>query len=120
MEFPDMIGLAQLSDEQRQQQLSTLFQQLMPLPASEQVSLMKALIQQMAEKATDVQYLNVCKTNLQIAAQLPDSDLKGFLAIRAQAASQLTPNLADRDKKLLQEALGKADPTIQEKIMKNF
>ncbi|MFP3165306.1 MAG: dehydrogenase [Acidianus sp.] len=100
--------------------MSKLFQQLLQMKDEDKINTLKGLIREMAEKATDEEYLNLCKTNLKLASTLPDDVLKAFIQLRMQASSQLPKDLHDRDMKLLTKALGEVDTQIREKISRNM
>jgi hypothetical protein len=100
--------------------MGQMFQQLLPLSAEQQKEALGDLLRQMGEKASDQQYLDLCATNLKLAAMLPDATLKQFLAVRMQAVSELPPALAERDRTLLRQALDQADHAIGEKITRNM
>ncbi|AUW94458.1 MAG: dehydrogenase [Sulfobacillus thermosulfidooxidans] len=120
MDEIDVIAIGSMPAHEREVAMGKMFEKLMEMPESEQMSAFEALIGQMAEKGTDEQYRNLCLTNLKLAAGLPDSALKPFLMMRMKAASHLSPPLAQRDMKMLQEALEQSDPAIKEKIAQNM
>ena len=114
------VAIASMAPAEREAKMGELFQQLLPLPQSEQLSTLQALIKQMAENATDEQYQNLCFTNLKLAAGLPDEALKKFLVVRLEAGKTLHQGLAERDQKLMQISLGEVDAPIRDKIMRNM
>ncbi|HBQ93913.1 MAG: dehydrogenase [Firmicutes bacterium] len=116
----NVLAIASLDAVEREAKMGELFQQLLPLPESEQLSALQALIREMGEKATDDQYRNLCFTNLKLAANLPDEALKNFLRVRLEAGRTLPPQLAERDQKLMKMSLGEVDEQIRAKISKNM
>ena len=116
----DVVALADLSEVERSEKMGAMFQQLGSLPEEEQLAALRSMIREMAEKATDIQYLRLCATNLTLAASLPNDQLKPFLANRMKASSSLPVQLAERDMKHVQEAISKAQPSIREKITSNM
>ncbi len=116
----DVLAVASMSEGDREKAMGQVFEQLMPLSEEQQVSKFHELIGEMAEKASDEQYANLCSTNLKLASALPAPDLKKFLAVRMKAAARLPKNLSERDMKLLQASLAKCSPAIQEKISQNM
>jgi hypothetical protein len=120
MDGIDIVAIGSMEAPERAAAMSKIFEQFMSMSEPEQISAFKTIIGGMAEKATDSQYRNLCLTNLQIAAGLPVTVLKSFLATRMKASSELPKNLSERDIKLMQEALGQSDPAVQEKITQNM
>ncbi len=120
--MPEMnvLAVASMAPDEREAKMGELFQQLLPLPEPDQLSALQALIKEMAEKATDEQYKNLCFTNLKLAAGLPDEILKKFLVVRLEAGRTLPQPLAERDHMLMQESLGEVDAGIRNKIMDNM
>lgn len=119
MEELDVLAVGSMAAPEREATMGKVFEQVMAMPEHEQIAVFKDLIGKMA-KATDSQYLNLCSTNLKLAANLPDTALKPFLAMRMKSAAELPKNLAERDMKLLQEALSHSDPTVRNKIASNM
>lgn len=120
MEELDVLAVGSMAAPEREATMGKVFEQVMAMPEHEQIAVFKDLIGTMAEKATDTQYLNLCSTNLKLAANLPDTVLKPFLAMRMKSAAELPKNLAERDMKLLQEALSHSDPAVRNKIASNM
>ncbi|MCL4352781.1 MAG: dehydrogenase [Firmicutes bacterium] len=116
----DVLTIAALPEEDREATMGQMFQQLLPLNVEQQKNALGDLLRQMGEKASDQQYLDLCATNLKLAAMLPDKTLHQFLAVRMQAAAELPSELAERDGTLLRQALEHADHGIREKITRNM
>ncbi|CAB1128609.1 conserved protein of unknown function [Candidatus Hydrogenisulfobacillus filiaventi] len=111
-----MIAIARLADEARAEQMGQLFQTLLGLPPEQQREQMQALIGQMAEQATDAEYLALCRTNMTLAAQLPEPVLQGFLDLRRQAVAALPAAWQERDQRLLMEAFRTLPESVQAPI----
>ena len=104
MEGMDVVAIGSMSIHEREVALGKMFEQLMAMPESKQITAFETLIGEMAKKATHEQYRNLCLTNLKLAAGLPDSALKRFLMMRMQSAVRWAPHLAERTMQLLQKA----------------
>ena len=120
MESIDILRVADLPDDAREVAMGKLFEELLLLSEQSQSEVLRPLIQEMAEKAPDAQYHNLCLTNLKLAANLPDDRLSTFLGVRLGAGHALPSNLAERDKKLIAESLAQIDQETREKIMRNM
>ncbi|MCI2415190.1 MAG: dehydrogenase [Candidatus Aramenus sp.] len=116
--LPDLIQVSRLNDKEREEVMSKLFSQLMSMDERQKVEAMREMIKYMAEKATDEEYLNLCRTNIKLASGLQDNVLSSFLKVRMQAVSQLPKELRDRDQRLLATALQSLDEKTREKMMK--
>jgi hypothetical protein len=110
--------VSRLNDKEREEVMSKLFSQLMSMDERQKVEAMREMIKYMAEKATDEEYLNLCRTNIKLASGLQDNVLSSFLKVRMQAVSQLPKELRDRDQRLLATALQSLDEKTREKMMK--
>ncbi|MCY0880533.1 MAG: dehydrogenase, partial [Firmicutes bacterium] len=97
--------------------MEALFDQLWPLPESAQVETFRSLIEVMAQKATDQQYIQLCETNQSLAAALPSQELRRFLDARAKATAMLPKALVDRDAQLMKKALTQAPASVQKILM---
>ncbi len=116
--LPDIVQISKLSDKEREQTMSNLFSELLKMPDNQKIEALKALLKEMGDKASDYEYINLCKTNIKIASSLPESTLSAFLKLRMQAVSQLPKNYQDRDQKLMMTALNMFDENTKNKIMK--
>lgn len=120
MESIDIIAIANLPDDQRTEKMSELFQYLLNIPISEQEEALTGLIKHMAEHGTDEAYLNLCRTNLSLAATLPDEMLEGFLSLRMKISSNLPQPYCTRDGEMIQKAMELVEAPVQEKINRNM
>lgn len=92
----DIIQIADLKDEQRAAQMGKLFGALWSQPEEQRISGLRGMLEEMASKASDHQYLRLCATNLSIAATLGDAELRQFLADRSKATEGLPTELRER------------------------
>ncbi len=115
--LPDLIQVARLNEKEREEAMSKLFSQLMAMDDRQKLEALRQLIRFMAEKATDEEYLNLCKTNVKIASSLPDNVLSAFLKLRMEAVSGLPKELQGRDQRLLSLALQGLDERSRQKVM---
>ena len=118
MEKIDILKIASLNDSEREKTMQELFKTMLSMSDAEKTAVLKELVKEMAEKASDSQYLNLCITNLKLASSLDDETLKAFLKLRMSVSSSLTKDLAERDMKFIKEGLGKADENTRAKISK--
>ncbi|AEW04354.1 dehydrogenase [Sulfobacillus acidophilus DSM 10332] len=109
----DVVQIARLPEAERATHMGAMFQQLMAKSPDQQVGQMRELIRQMAEQATDSEYLALCHTNLTLAAGLPEETLKGFLTVRQKAVASLPEALQQRDQTLMMKAFAELPETIQ-------
>ncbi len=115
--LPDIVQISRLSDKEREQVISNLFSELLKMPDNQKIEALKALLKEMGDKASDEEYINLCKTNIKVASSLPESTLSAFLKARMQAISQLPKNYQVRDQKLLMAALNTFDESTKNKIL---
>jgi hypothetical protein len=118
MEKIDILKIASLNDSDREKTMQELFKTMLSMSDVEKTAVLKELVKEMAEKASDSQYLNLCITNLKLASSLDDETLKAFLKLRMSVSSSLPKDLAERDMKFIKEGLGKADENTRAKISK--
>lgn len=114
----DVVEIALLPDPERAARMGALFQTLMTQSREQQIAEMRELIRTMAEKASDEAYVALCRTNLTLAAQLPEDVRAGFLAIRGQAVQSLPQDLQKRDQALLMKAFESLPEAIQSPLQR--
>ncbi|MCY0881476.1 MAG: hypothetical protein OWS74_05720 [Firmicutes bacterium] len=116
----DIVAISRLPPAQRRIQMAQLFSALAAESDVEQISVLRALIEMMAEKATHEEYLNLCFTDFDWLVDRSDSEVRHFLHLRTEAAAGLPEKWHKRDTALMHEALDQLDKPNQEKILKNL
>ncbi len=107
--------IAKMDEEKRKEEMSKVFEKLFKDKEEKQIKTLKEMVTDM-KKATDDEYLNLCLTNMGIAATLPEDQLKGFITVRMKANSELPDELKTRDMKMLNEAMAKAPEDVKAKL----
>ncbi len=115
--LPDIVQISKLNEKEREKTMSSLFSELLKMPDNQKLEILKNLLKEMGDRASDKEYINLCKTNIKIASSLPEDTLSAFLKLRMQAVSQLPKNYQDRDQKLMMNALNTFNDNIKSKIM---
>jgi len=113
----DIVQISKLNDKEREKTMSSLFSELLKMPDKQKLEILKNLLKEMGDRASDEEYINLCKTNIKIASSLPEDTLSAFLKLRMQAVSELPKNYQDRDQKLMMNALNTFSDDIKNKIM---
>lgn len=115
--LPDIVQISKLNEKEREKTMSSLFSELLKMPDKQKLEILKNLLKEMGDRASDEEYINLCKTNIKIASSLPEDTLSAFLKLRMQAVSELPKNYQDRDQKLMMNALNTFSDDIKNKIM---
>lgn len=116
MEAIDIVAIANLDKEQRAQKMGELFQQLLAMPVSQREEALANLIADMAQRGSDEAYLALCRTNLELAAAMPDELLRSFLKLRMSVSASLPEALSARDAAMIKNAMATVSPSVREKI----
>jgi hypothetical protein len=116
----DIVAISRLTPAHRHVQMKQLFEGLAHEPDAEQISVLRALIEIMAQKATHDEYINLCFTNFDLLADQSDIEVRHFLFLRAEAVAGLPAKMQKRDTALLHEALDQLDKPNQDKISRNL
>ncbi len=111
----DIITIAKMDSEKRKETMQKLFGEMLKEDDSKKISMMKNLITGMG-KTDDATYIGLCTTNLGIAAEMEDKELKAFVALRLKANSELPADLKARDMNMIQAAMGKVPASISQRI----
>ena len=106
IKMEDIITIAKMSPEKRKEAMQKLFAQMFKEDDAAKVKMIKGLITEI-NKADDETYIGLCTTNMGIASELSDDQLKGFVALRMKANSELPPELQKRDMKMMQATMQK-------------
>ncbi|AWR93572.1 dehydrogenase [Acidianus brierleyi] len=115
--LPDIVQISKLNEKEREKTMSSLFSELLKMPDKQKLEILKNLLKEMGDRASDEEYINLCKTNIKVASSLPEDTLSAFLKLRMQAVSELPKNYQDRDQKLMMNALNTFSDDIKNKIM---
>ncbi len=117
IKMEDILTIAKMSPEKRKEAMQKLFAQMFKEDDAAKVKMIKGLITEM-NKADDETYIGLCTTNMGIASELSDAQLKGFVALRMKANSELPPELQKRDMKMIQATMQKMPQSVVQKISK--
>ncbi|BDR91188.1 hypothetical protein [Vulcanisaeta souniana] len=116
----DPIQIARLPENQREQQIRSILQMLFTLKEDQAFQALRGVIETLAKKATDDEYINWCKTTMRILASYPDEVVKAGLALRSRAVSSLDKNLQSRDQAIVGRVLQLLDEGARQKLMRNM
>ncbi len=84
----DPIQIARLPENQREQQIRSILQMLFTLKEDQAFQALRGgVIETLAKRATDDEYINWCKTTMKILASYPDEVVKAGLALRSRVVS---------------------------------
>lgn len=83
----DPIQIARLPENQREQQIKSILQMLFTLKEDQAFQALRGVIETLAKRATDDEYINWCKTTMKILASYPDEVVKAGLALRSRVVS---------------------------------
>ena len=113
----DIVKIAKMKPDEREKAMQKLFAEMFKENDASKVKAMKDLITEM-NKTDDETYIGLCMTNMGIASDFSDEELKGFVALRMQANSELPPDLQKRDMKMMQSAMQRMPQESIQKISK--
>ncbi len=116
MEKIDVAKLVSQDAKELENTMKNVFEKLLSMSDEEKFNNLKELIGEVSKKATDEQYVKLCKTNLKLAASLDENTLKAFLKLRMSVSNSLPKEFAQKDAALLNKALEESDETIRQKI----
>ncbi len=109
------VKIAKMDEEKRKEEMSKLIGKLLKDKEEKQLKTLVEMITDMKE-ATDEEYINLCLTNMGIASTLNDTQLKGFMALRMKANSELPGDIKSRDMKMINDAMGKVPENTRNKL----
>jgi len=81
---------------------------------------LRDIISTLAQRASDEEYINWCKTTMKILASYPDDVVKAGLALRSRVVSSLDKNLQNRDQAIVSRVLSLLDEGTRQKLMRNM
>ncbi len=81
---------------------------------------LRGVIETLAKRAADDEYINWCKTTMKILASYPDEVVKAGLALRSRVVSSLDKNLQNRDQAIVGRVLQLLDEGSRQKLMRNM
>jgi hypothetical protein len=113
----DIVKIAKMKPDEREKAMQKLFAEMFKENDASKVKAMRDLITEM-NKTDDETYIGLCMTNMGIASGFSDEQLKGFVALRMQANSELPPDLQKRDMKMMQSAMQRMPQESIQKISK--
>ncbi|MEL9991262.1 MAG: hypothetical protein QXP98_08275 [Thermoproteus sp.] len=116
----DPISIARLPERQREEAIRGILQGLFSMREDQALQALRSVISALAERASDEEYTNWCKTTMKILASYPDEVVKAGLALRARAVASLDKRLADRDAKIVNRVMGLLDDATRQKLMRNL
>jgi hypothetical protein len=113
----DIVAIAQMDSEKRKETMQKLFGEMLKEDDSKKIAMMKDLITAM-NKTDDATYTGLCLTNLEIASQFGDDELKAFVALRMRTNSELPQEIKTRDMKMIQAAMAKVPSSVSQRVSK--
>ncbi|ADN51251.1 hypothetical protein [Vulcanisaeta distributa] len=116
----DPIQIARLPENQREQQIRSILQMLFTLKEDQAFQALRGVIETLASRATDDEYINWCKTTMKILASYPDEVVKAGLALRSRVVSSLDKNLQSRDQAIVGRVLQLLDENTRQKLIRNM
>ncbi|ADY00526.1 MAG: hypothetical protein ACP5GZ_00925 [Vulcanisaeta sp.] len=116
----DPIQIARLPENQREQQIRSILQMLFTLKEDQAFQALRGVIETLAKRAADDEYINWCKTTMKILASYPDEVVKAGLALRSRVVSSLDKNLQNRDQAIVGRVLQLLDEGSRQKLMRNM
>ncbi|WP_291493088.1 hypothetical protein [Desulfurella sp.] len=116
MEKIDVVKLVNQDARELENTMKNIFEKLLSMTDEEKFKNLKELIIEVSKKATDDEYVKLCKTNLKLASNLDKDTLKAFLKLRMSVSNSLPEELAKKDAMLLKKALEESEETIRKKI----
>lgn len=116
----DPIAVAKMPEDQRRQVISSVLQMLFQMKEQDALNALTSVLRTLAEKATDEEYINWCKTTMSIIATFPDNVVKAALTLRSKAVSQLPKDLANRDSQIVSRVMSMLDKATSDKLMRNM
>ncbi|WP_054857542.1 hypothetical protein [Vulcanisaeta sp. JCM 16159] len=116
----DPIQIARLPENQREQQIRSILQMLFTLKEDQAFQALRSVIETLARRASDEEYINWCKTTMKILASFPDDVVKAGLALRTKAVSSLSRDLQNRDQAIVGRVLQLLDEGSRQKLMRNM
>ena len=97
----DPIQIARLPENQREATIRSILQMLFSLREDQAFQALRDVISTLAQRATDEEYINWCKTTMKILASYPDDVVKAGLTLRSRVVSSLDKRLQDRDQAII-------------------
>ena len=113
----DIVKIAKMKPDEREKAMQKLFAEMFKENDASKVKAMRDLITEM-NKTDDETYIGLCMTNMGIASGFSDEQLKGFVALRMQANSELPPDLQKRDMKMIEATMQRIPQSTVQKISK--
>ena len=117
IKMENIVTIAKMNPDKRKEEMQKLLTEMLKVDDASKVKTMKDLITEM-NKADDETYIGLCMTNLGIASEFSDDQLKAFIALRMKANSELPPDLQKRDMKMIQATMQKMPQAIVQKVSK--
>jgi len=116
----DPIQIARLPENQREVTIRSILQMLFSLREDQAFQALRDVISTLAQRATDEEYINWCKTTMKILASYPDDVVKAGLTLRSRVVSSLDKRLQDRDQAIVSKVLTLLDESTRQKLMRNM
>jgi len=116
----DPIQIARLPENQREATIRSILQMLFSLREDQAFQALRDVISTLAQRATDEEYINWCKTTMKILASYPDDVVKAGLTLRSRVVSSLDKRLQDRDQAIVSKVLTLLDESTSQKLMRNM
>jgi len=116
----DPIQIARLPENQREVTIRSILQMLFSLREDQAFQALRDVISTLAQRATDEEYINWCKTTMKILASYPDDVVKAGLTLRSRVVSSLDKRLQDRDRAIVSRVLTLLDESTRQKLMRNM
>ncbi|MEZ0319862.1 MAG: hypothetical protein ABWK05_07740 [Pyrobaculum sp.] len=116
----DPVSIARLPEKQRKETIRGILQGLFTMGEDQAFRALRSVISALAERASDEEYTNWCKTTMEILASYPDEVVKAGLALRAKVVASLDRKLADRDAEIINKVMGLLDDATRRKLMRNL
>ncbi|MGC8570609.1 hypothetical protein [Caldivirga sp.] len=116
----DPISVARMPESQRESTIKGVLEGLFKMKQDDAFKALRSVIQTLAERATDQEYINWCLTTMRILASYPDDVVKAGLTLRRNVVSSLDKRLADRDAAIISRVLNMLDNNTRQKLMRNM
>ncbi|WP_069807264.1 hypothetical protein [Vulcanisaeta thermophila] len=116
----DPISIARLPEKQREETIRGILQSLFTMKEDQAFQALRSVISTLAERATDEEYINWCRTTMTILASYPDDVVRAGLALRSRVVASLDKRLADRDAQIINRVMGLLDEGTRQKLLRNM
>lgn len=116
----DPIQIAKLPESQREAAIKSILQTLFSLREDQAFQALKDVLLTLAQRATDDEYINWCKTTMKILASYSDDVIRAGLTLRSRVVASLDKRFQDRDQAIVSRVLTLLDESTREKLMRNM